>query len=51
MAASEAEKLFEKKYTCPICDMEFTAKTVRTGKARIIRTEMDLRNVYEANTP
>lgn len=51
MAGSEAEKLFDKKYTCPICDNEFTAKTVRTGKARIIKTEMDLRNVYEGIEP
>lgn len=51
MAGSEAEKLFDKKYTCPICDNEFKAKTVRTGKARIIKTEMDLRNVYEGIEP
>ena len=51
MAGKEAEKLFDKKYTCPICDNEFTVKTVRTGKARIIRTEMDLRNVYEDIEP
>lgn len=51
MAGKEAEKLFDKKYTCPICENEFTVKTVRTGKARIIRTEMDLRNVYEDIEP
>ena len=51
MAGSVADKLFEKKYTCPICDNNFTAKTVRTGKARMIRTDMDLRNVYEGIEP
>ena len=51
MAGNSADKLFDKKYTCPICDNEFTAKTVRTGKARMIRTDMDLRNVYEDIEP
>ena len=51
MAGSVTDKLFDKKYTCPICDNNFTAKTVRTGKARMIRTDMDLRNVYEGIEP
>ena len=51
MAGNIAEKLFDKKYICPICDSNFTAKTVRTGKARMIRTDMDLRNVYEGIEP
>lgn len=51
MAGKEAEKLFDKKYTCPICDNGFTVKTVRTGKSKIIRTDMDLRNVYEDIEP
>ena len=51
MAGSNADKLFDKKYICPICDNEFTAKTVRTGKARMIHTDMDLRNVYEDIEP
>ena len=51
MAGSVADKLFDKKYNCPICDNNFTAKTVRTGKARMIRTDMDLRNVYEDIEP
>ena len=48
---SDVDKLFDKKYTCPICDNDFTVKTVRTGKARIIRTDLDLRNVYEDIEP
>lgn len=51
MPVSDADKLFDKKYTCPICDNNFTAKTVRTGKARMIRTDLDLRNVYEDIEP
>lgn len=48
---NEAEKLFDKKNTCPICDHEFTVKTVKSGKARLLKTEMDLRNVYEGIEP
>lgn len=51
MAGSVADKLFDKKYTCPICNHNFTSKTVRSGKARMIRTDMDLRNVYEDIEP
>ncbi|MBR3601272.1 MAG: DUF2225 domain-containing protein [Lachnospiraceae bacterium] len=51
MAGSSADKLFDKKYTCPICENNFTAKTVRSGKTRMIRTDMDLRNVYEDIEP
>lgn len=48
---SEAEKLFDKKYTCPVCENMVLGKTVRTGKARLLRTDMDLRNVYEGIEP
>lgn len=51
MIGNDAEKLFDKKYTCPICENEFTAKTVKSGKARLIKTEIDLRNVYEGIEP
>ncbi|MGN1314847.1 MAG: DUF2225 domain-containing protein [Lachnospiraceae bacterium] len=48
---SEAEKLFDKKYTCPVCDSNVLGKTVRTGKARLLRTDMDLRNVFDGIEP
>ena len=51
MVGNNADKLFEKKYTCPICENNFTAKTLRTGKARMVRTDMDLRNVYDGIEP
>lgn len=51
MAGSDADKVFDKKYTCPVCENKFTSKTVRTGKARMIRSDMDLRNVYEGIEP
>ena len=49
--SGEADKLFDKKYTCPVCENNFTSKTVRSGKARMVRTDMDLRNVYDGIEP
>ena len=47
----EASLLFDKKYTCPICDFEFPVKTLRTGKVRMKRQDIDLRPVYEEMDP
>ncbi len=43
----EKDLLFDKKYTCPICDSEFLSKTVRTGKVRMRGIDLDLRPDYE----
>lgn len=44
---NEKDFLFDKKYVCPICMREFTAKTVRTGKVHTERIDYDLRPVYD----
>lgn len=44
---NEEDFLFDKKYTCPICDGEFEAKTVRTGKVRMRNVDIDLRPDYD----
>lgn len=43
---SEEEMLFEKTYNCVVCDRTFKALTVKTGKARIVSREKDLRPVF-----
>lgn len=43
----ESELLFDKRYTCPICEKEFKVKNVKTGKAKFIDTDMDLRPIYQ----
>lgn len=43
----EAEMLLDKKYKCPQCDKEFTSKVVRSGKAKPIGQDIDLRTKYE----
>lgn len=44
---SEADLLFDKTYTCPVCDCEFKAKTIRTGKVKLISVDTDLRPRYQ----
>ena len=43
---TEKDVLLDKKYTCPLCDKEFTAKIVRTGKAKLLSADSDLRPKY-----
>ena len=43
----EQDMLFEKSFTCPICDIDFKSKTVRIGKAKLLKTDLDLRPKYE----
>ncbi len=46
-AAREEDFIFDKSYTCPVCDHEFTSKNVRTGKVRLIGADDDLRPIYQ----
>lgn len=48
---NEAEYLFEKSYTCPVCDKAFKALTIRTGKARLVGTDKILRPKYSKVEP
>lgn len=43
----EEDLLFDKSYTCPVCDNEFKSKMVRTGKAKLISADTDLRPKYQ----
>ncbi len=43
----ELEALFDKSYTCPVCENAFSSKTVRTGKIKLIGSDIDLRPKYE----
>lgn len=39
--------LFDKTYVCPVCDHKYGERTVRTGKAKLLGTDQDLRPRYE----
>lgn len=43
----EAEYIFDKTYTCPVCDKSFKSKTVKSNKAKLISTDLDLRPVHQ----
>lgn len=43
----EEELLFDKSYTCPVCNQKFKVRTVKTGRARLIGSDQDLRPRYE----
>ncbi len=44
---NEEDYLFDKKYTCPVCEDDFETKTVRTGKVRMKNVDLDLRPDYD----
>jgi uncharacterized protein (DUF2225 family) len=48
---NEETLVFDKKYTCPICDTAFDSKTVRSGKVRVKSQDVDLRNTYNEIDP
>ena len=47
----ETDYLFDKSYECPVCYEKINARTVKAGKARLIKSDMDLRPVYEHIEP
>ena len=48
---SEESLLFDKTHKCPVCDSEFNCKMVRTGKAKLVSQDMDLRPKYQGIDP
>lgn len=47
----ETEYIFDKNYKCPICSERFIAKTVRTGKIKLVSSDMDLKPNYAELEP
>ena len=43
---TEKDVLLDKGFKCPLCDKEFTSKIVRTGKAKLLSADTDLRPKY-----
>ncbi len=48
---NEEEVLFDKTYECPVCYGTIKERTLRTGKVKLLHTDMDLRPVYEHMEP
>ncbi len=43
----EKDFLLDKTFSCPVCDKQFSSKVMKTGKAKPIGTDIDLRYRYE----
>lgn len=43
----ERDLIYDKTFTCPVCDQEFTSKIMKSGKAKLVGTDNDLRARYE----
>lgn len=43
----EEDIIFDKSFSCPVCDKDFKAKMIRAGKAKAMESDMDLRPRYE----
>jgi len=43
----ETDFLFDKGFKCPVCDADFKVKAVKTGKAKLLGIDSDLRPKYQ----
>lgn len=48
---SEEDAIFDKTFTCPVCDHEFKAKAVKSGKVKLLSLDTDLRPIYQNMDP
>lgn len=42
----EKDFILDKSFTCPVCDKNFTARAMKTGKAKLVSMDLDLRPRY-----
>lgn len=47
----EKDLIFDKSFSCPVCSGSFSAKIVKSGKAKLLGTDQDLRARYEGIDP
>ncbi|UMZ74103.1 DUF2225 domain-containing protein [Natranaerofaba carboxydovora] len=47
----ENEVLYDKKYTCPLCESKFTTKKTRPSRLKVIRQDEDFYKQYEGVNP
>lgn len=44
---AEVQHLYDKSYTCPVCDKAFKSKTMKSNRAKLLNTDMDLRPIHQ----
>lgn len=42
----ETDYIYDKSFTCPVCDTQFTSRVMKTGKAKLVSMDLDLRPRY-----
>jgi len=47
IVVEEKDLIYDKSFSCPVCDKKFTSKVMKTGKTRLISTDLDSRPIYE----
>ncbi len=50
-AFAEEDIIFDKTHVCPVCDREFKAKMVKSGKVKLLSLDTDLRPRYQFADP
>ncbi len=50
-AFAEEDIIFDKTHVCPVCDNEFKAKMVKSGKIKLLTLDTDLRPRYQLADP
>ena len=45
------EVLYDKTYTCPVCNKTFKNKAIRSGKNRLLTVDLDLKGNYDIVNP
>lgn len=48
---TEEDLIYEKTYTCPVCEREIKNKTVKSSKAKLLGTDVDMRPRYQGIDP
>ena len=48
---TDSDFLFDKTFPCPVCGNQFTERTMKSSKAKLIGTDVDLRARYENIDP
>ena len=48
---NEQDYIFWKKFECPVCDSPINTLIVKSGRARLVKMDKDLRPVYEGFDP
>ena len=47
IVVEEKDLIYDKSFSCPVCDHKFTSKVMKTGKTRLVSADLDCRPIFE----